>query len=454
MPISLSHREVRDLAKNLRDLTGREIKHTQILEAIAKAVGRTADAMMHELKNENAGAAAGLDSVEKLDADHMIMRFGFSQSANGRRGCWTMRVLERRDPDPATLDVVIEPLSDLRWLPHIDPTQPMWIVKAVHTSSAWSADRVERTVGRSGTEGLNLQSAIHVAFSFVATRHHLWSNADSTVAEYELNELNPLAWAELTKRETVGSSGWETPYNRARTLGFDVLRDDDDRPFLLDPGPIGSKAPRYRLLIDNDHPDGLSAPTDEKIWFLSMVFRDADGNVWRDPLQLFHSLTLEETCSKTEHFRNHPEAYAHVMAEVSASHKNRKVRVMTPEDSKRIAQQAGFEIWDTGGGCDAFAKLLREEKTPDGDSVVMELMITVEGGCSIDAAPDERVWGAGVNFTDPRGGHSPANTETDDLTLEEAIAVAIEYEKKADIYWAENYDAEAIAEYEASRHQF
>ncbi len=448
MPISLSHREVRDLAKNLRDLTGRDIKHTQIIEAIAKAVGRPADSMMHELKNENVSAAAGLDSGDKLDADHMVMRFGFSQSGNGRRGCWTMRVLERRDPDPATLDVVIEPLSDLRWLPHIDPTQPMWIVKAVHTRSAWTAEKVERTVERSGAAGLSLQRAIQVAFAFVATRHQLWSNADSTGAEYELSELNPLASAELMKRESLGASGWETPYNRARTLGFDVLRDDDNRPFLLDQGPVGSKAPRYRLLIDNDHPRGLSAPMDQRIWSLSMVFRDREGNAWRDPLQLSHSLNLEDTCSKTEHFRNHPEAYAHVMAEVLASYKNRKVRVMTPEDSKRIAQQAGFEIWDTGGGCLAFAKLLREVKTHGGDVATMDLMITMEGGTSIDAAPNERVWGAGINYTDPRGGESPRFTREDVLTLEEAIAVAAEFEKEADAVWDENYDADAIEKHE------
>lgn len=122
---------------------------------------------------------------------------------------------------------------------------------------------------------------------------------------------------------------------------------------------------------------------------------------------------------------------------------------MTPENSKRIAIQAGFEIWDTGGGCLAFAKMLREEDTPGGDKVTMDLMITVEGGCSIDAAPDERVWGAGINFTDPRGGESPLTTDTDNLTLEEAIAAANEFAKQAGRIWAENFDAEAIAAYES-----
>ena len=54
MPLELKYKNVRDLAKRLRDLTGRDIKHTQILAAIAESVGRRPDAMMHELKGEAA----------------------------------------------------------------------------------------------------------------------------------------------------------------------------------------------------------------------------------------------------------------------------------------------------------------------------------------------------------------------------------------------------------------
>lgn len=51
MPISFDYDETRALAKQFRELTGREIKHTQIIEAMAAVKGMKGDSFMHMLKN-------------------------------------------------------------------------------------------------------------------------------------------------------------------------------------------------------------------------------------------------------------------------------------------------------------------------------------------------------------------------------------------------------------------
>ncbi|MCS4088446.1 hypothetical protein [Rhizobium sp. BK176] len=51
MLVELNHSEVRNLAKAIRERVGRDVKHSAIIEVIAKAVGLNADAMMHALKN-------------------------------------------------------------------------------------------------------------------------------------------------------------------------------------------------------------------------------------------------------------------------------------------------------------------------------------------------------------------------------------------------------------------
>jgi hypothetical protein len=52
MPISFDYDETRALAKQFRELTGRDIKHTQIIEAMATIKGMKADSLMHMLKHD------------------------------------------------------------------------------------------------------------------------------------------------------------------------------------------------------------------------------------------------------------------------------------------------------------------------------------------------------------------------------------------------------------------
>jgi hypothetical protein len=142
--------------------------------------------------------------------------------------------------------------------------------------------------------------------------------------------------------------------------------------------------------------------------------------------------------------------------------KNEKTNVQEPTASKSVevsrprltakalAAANGFGVWDTGGGCQAFGMVLREVETPNDDVATLEVLITTGMGCSVDAGPDEPVWQAGVSYMDPRGGDSVRITE-ETLTLDEAIAQALEYATQADLLWDENYDSDAIAEYVGGR---
>jgi hypothetical protein len=58
MPISLGYAQTRALAKRFRELTGKDIQHTAVLEAISAVVGMPMDGMMHMLKSEERAAAA------------------------------------------------------------------------------------------------------------------------------------------------------------------------------------------------------------------------------------------------------------------------------------------------------------------------------------------------------------------------------------------------------------
>lgn len=467
MPVNLTHREVRDLAKNLRDLTGRDIKHTEIIAAIAKAVGRPADSMMHELKNENASVNATPTRDEPINASHMMHRLGFSESPNGRRGRWIMRVLERRDPSPAALDIVIEPTADLRWLPSIVTTQEQWAVNVIHTSDIWNekAERIAATSG--GDVGLSLHSAVDVAFTFINKRHRLWENFDELQPEYELHELNPLAQKELdlrnrqdegrksaaimaSKEKALMGADPDSPIGRSRLLGFRYEPTSDGssllnhNTFLI----MSSQGPSWRAQISADHPSGANSPTDAPVWKLHVLFEDPEGRMVAPIQNDLVSVNLDAALDRWEQLRADFNEIEAVWETARKQNPVMKGKTMTPQDSKRIATEAGFEIWDTGGGCNAFAKLLREVPTPGDDVASMDLMITIEGGCSIDASPDERVWGAGINYTDPRGGGSPRDTGSELYTLAEAITKAAEFEKEADLVWSENYDAAAIASHE------
>ena len=90
MPVQLTHQNVRDIAKNLRAITGREIKHTEIIGAIAAALGRQPNALMHELKNERTEPpelptrSFSMDQFErnkmtKSDVEAWALRRGFTE---------------------------------------------------------------------------------------------------------------------------------------------------------------------------------------------------------------------------------------------------------------------------------------------------------------------------------------------------------------------------------------
>jgi hypothetical protein len=145
-----------------------------------------------------------------------------------------------------------------------------------------------------------------------------------------------------------------------------------------------------------------------------------------------------------------PDAMMHELKNQKAP-TTRTDRGNTSKVSRAIAAETGFEVWDTGGGCLAFARLLREQKVSDGDVASLDVMVTTNGGTSIEAGPDDRVWFAGVNYQDPRGGETVLGGGDGDQTLHEALATALVYSREAKRLWEENYDEAAIASFLSRR---
>lgn len=101
-----------------------------------------------------------------------------------------------------------------------------------------------------------------------------------------------------------------------------------------------------------------------------------------------------------------------------------------------MAKDAGYNVWQTGGGCEAFGKVLKELVEGDFGSH-LDILITTEGGTDIDGGPSDAVWEVGVNFQDNNGAETIVSEES--LTLAKAIEVARGFEARADEFWAENY---------------
>lgn len=133
--------------------------------------------------------------------------------------------------------------------------------------------------------------------------------------------------------------------------------------------------------------------------------------------------------------------------------KNEKVEIARPntaEASEKLVTEAGFEVWTMGGGCEAFAQLLKEKDAPNGDVCTLDVMITTASGTSVDAGPMSPVWEVGINYQDPRGGEGVLGGG-EGLTLHEAIASALVLMKEADRLWEENYDEAAIEAFLSKR---
>ncbi|WP_327211379.1 hypothetical protein [Rhizobium leguminosarum] len=112
MPIELTHKNVRDLAKNLREKVGRDdIKHSDVISAIAASVGRRPDAMMHELKNEKPGAPAERPHLEVCD---MGERAGLHLVFNEESETWLMAVGTRSSGSPFTPRTVVAVRQTIR----------------------------------------------------------------------------------------------------------------------------------------------------------------------------------------------------------------------------------------------------------------------------------------------------------------------------------------------------
>jgi hypothetical protein len=290
MPVELSHQNVRDLAKKLRELTGREIKHTVIIEAIAEALGRRPDAMMHELKGE------------------------------------TLSSLEAGKGDPA-FEFPRDPRSNY---------------------------------------------------------DHIYGDA---IRESTLRLI----------------SGYE-----------EKLKNDRDIQAILANKGGGMVTNVLRIAASFAFMKGIDPKNDYDAALVMQALADFD----------------------------YP----------STGAVDIETRTLSPVSQARdLAEANGFRLRSNRVGFMVFGMLLNEEDLPGGDTATLEVLVTVEGGTTVNAGPNDKVWFASMTYKDPRGSNTVAGGGPKLSTLHDAIGVALGYKNEAKRVWAERYDLDEIEAFVSSR---
>lgn len=116
---------------------------------------------------------------------------------------------------------------------------------------------------------------------------------------------------------------------------------------------------------------------------------------------------------------------------------------MTAKRLEKLAQKAtaiaaaeGFGVWQTGGGCEAFGKMLKDINDSSGFAD-MAIQIAHEGGSDIHADPAQPVWQVNVEIEDCTGSRSI--DWAGGLTLGGALEVARGYEARTEELWEANF---------------
>lgn len=289
MPVELTHQNIRDLTKELRELSGREVKSTAVLAAVAKVLSRRPDALMHELKLEAAS--------------------------------------DKQTKDVAPFEFPHDPRSNFD-----------------HISS-------------------------------VAVRQ----SALALISGYE-----------------------------------DLLAEDTDIKAII---------------------------ADKGGWMITNVLRTAAAFAFMkgiDPRTNYDAALVMQGLANY----GYPSTGAVTI-------ENRVPSLVS--QSRDLAEANGFKIWHSGGGTLVFGKMLKDVDLSNGDTATIDVMITTEGGTSVDAGPNDRVWFAGMKYQDPRGSETVAGGGEELSTLHEAITAAAVFRSQADRVWEENYDPDAIAAFLARR---
>jgi hypothetical protein len=189
MPVQLNYKNVRDLAKKFREITGREVKHTEIIGIVAEVLGRRPDAMMHELKSEVSDALLVAPVSRKKEIPQWSARpdepAGISNQAvllakeSGFRiwdigeGRTAFAMMLRQDflPDGSTADMALL-LTDQNGQGVLgDPESACWMGALVYKASSGL-----RVAYSTGVDGFTLDETISLALSFKADVNLHWND--------------------------------------------------------------------------------------------------------------------------------------------------------------------------------------------------------------------------------------------------------------------------------------
>jgi hypothetical protein len=263
MPVELTHDNVRDIAKNVRELTGRDVKHTAIIEAIATALGKRPDVLMHQLKCENVrpGASSGNDvsPAEVLTSTGLTVA-----TASDGQQWFTARLIETRIQGWASLDIFVFAVQDQRRTISGTADEAVWIVEAKYSKvggmTMW------------GDEPMTLSAAVSKIYEYANRRHFLWQGTTMARIDHDLDETNPLLFSKVENRQVRPREDSSRQLRHARSYGLvpGVARTKDgeidcfqavDR--YIDTA-VGPKVYRTRVLADGSQ--GVLSDMHSPIW--------------------------------------------------------------------------------------------------------------------------------------------------------------------------------------------
>ncbi|WP_327210208.1 hypothetical protein [Rhizobium leguminosarum] len=273
MPVELTRENVRDIAKNVRELTGRDIKHTAIIEAIAAALGKRGDALMHELKGETPRSPRTRGHPASAEEAAHAAGFAVSMSLNGERW-FTARLLETRIHGWASLNLFIYAIEGGRRSTSAKPDDAVWMVDLRYACFG-------RCIDDEAPAAATLEEAIVQAYAHAEARHEFWRGCTTARIDYDLDETNPLMFTKVKNQAVrpdedstrqlryAGSYGFMKGVARnADGVEIDCLQ-SDYRRFDTAFGDV-----TFRVRIAADGPDGIGSDPQAEVWRTELNFED------------------------------------------------------------------------------------------------------------------------------------------------------------------------------------
>lgn len=275
MPIELTHENMRAIARNVREVAGRDVKHTAIIDAIASALGKRGDALMHELKTPR--QARPQTKADSSSPEGMALAAGLATIVASDGSTWfSARLIEARIDALASLDVFVQAAVDGKRTIDVRPEDEVWVAGVQYTA-------LGRRRNETSSYRKTLEQAIKEAYGYAEDRHTLWNGFTEARIDHDLDETAPLMFSKMrNKLVRSKENAWEKFYHPlinffkpsiARVNGVDCeFLQSKDQVLPTEFGDV-----RFRIRIASEGERGLLSDPEATVWFVEINFDDPDN---------------------------------------------------------------------------------------------------------------------------------------------------------------------------------